>query len=122
MISSLAMKRCRVSYRDSEGIEHAVELEASSLYEAVGLAIDRFRRCEHIIDEPMGLHEFIVEPRELAMQHRMTRKIFDEWLHRPGRTPADVALKTRLKALLGVSLQSFSEMTDVKWPRRKRES
>jgi len=97
------MKRCRVSFRDSEGIEHAVVLEATSLYEAVALAIDRFRRCEHILHEPIGLHEFVVEPRELTTQHRMTRKMFDEWLHRPGRTPADVALKTRLKALLGVS-------------------
>jgi len=26
---------------DSEGIEHAVELEARTLYEAVGLAIER---------------------------------------------------------------------------------
>jgi hypothetical protein len=116
------MKRCRVSYRDSQGIEHAVELEASSLYEAVGLAIDRFRRCEHIAYEPKGLYQFTVEPRELTTQHRLTRKMFDEWLLRPGGTPADVALKTRLKALLGVSPQAFSVMTDDKWAaRRKRE-
>jgi hypothetical protein len=116
------MKRCRVSYRDSEGIEHAVELEASSLYEAVGLAIDRFRRCEHVPDEPKGLYEFIVEPRELTTQHRLTRKMFDEWLCRPGGTPAEVGLKTRLRALLGVAPQAFSETTDGKRPaRRKRE-
>ena len=96
------MKRCRVSYRDCEGFEHAVELEASSLYEAVRLAIDRFRRCEHILYEPEGLHEFVVEPRELSTQHRLTRQKFDQWLRRPGRTPADVALKSRLKALLEV--------------------
>ena len=35
---------CRVSYRDAEGIEHAVEVTAASLYEAVALAINRFRR------------------------------------------------------------------------------
>jgi hypothetical protein len=29
--------------------------------------------------------------------------MFDEWLRRPGGAPADVVLKTRLKALLGVS-------------------
>jgi hypothetical protein len=97
------MKHCRVSYRDSEGIEHAVELEASSLYEAVGLAIDRFRHCEHVLYEPNGLFEFVVEPRELTTQHRLTRRMFDEWLGRPGRTPADVVLKRRLKQLLGVS-------------------
>jgi hypothetical protein len=33
---------------DSDALEHAVELEARILYEAVGLAIKCFRRCEHL--------------------------------------------------------------------------
>jgi hypothetical protein len=95
------VKQCRVSFKDSEGVEHAVEVEARTLYEAVGLAIDRFRRCEHVPYEPKGLHEFTVEPREPGAQHRLTRKMFDTWLRRPGGSPADVALKNRLKGLLG---------------------
>ncbi|HEV3331089.1 MAG TPA: hypothetical protein VG096_08925 [Bryobacteraceae bacterium] len=95
------MKQCRVSFKDSEGVEHAVELEAKTLYEAVGLAIDRFRRCEHVGYDPKGPHEFIVESREPSTQHRLTRNMFDAWLRRPGGSPADVALKTRLKELLG---------------------
>jgi|SRR5215469_10011982 len=97
----LFVKSCRVSFQDSEGVEHAVELEARSLYEAVGLAIHRFRGCEHLKYEPQGLHEFRIEPREPSTEHRITRKTFDEWLRRPGGSPADVALKTRLKELLG---------------------
>src|SRR5580698_4138518 len=58
------VKRCRVSFVDGDGVEHAVELDARSLYEAVGLAIDRFRRCEHVTYGPQGMHEFIVESRE----------------------------------------------------------
>jgi hypothetical protein len=42
----LRVKQCRVSFRDSDGIEHAVDLEARTLNEAVGLAIEHFRRCE----------------------------------------------------------------------------
>jgi hypothetical protein len=95
------VKQCRVSFKDSEGVEHAVELEAKTLYEAVGLAIDRFRRCEQAKYEPQGLHEFIVESREPGTEHRLTRNMFDKWLDRPGGSPADVALKTRLKELLG---------------------
>ena len=95
------MKQCRVSFRDSEGVEHAVEVEARTLYEAVGLAIDRFRRCEHLGYDPKGLHEFTVEPREPGTQHRLTRNMFDAWLRRPGGSPADVARKNRLKELLG---------------------
>ena len=97
------MKQCRVSFRDSDGIEHAVELEARTLYEAVGLAIERFRRCEHVKYDPKGLHEFVVESREPSTQHRLTRNMFDTWLRRPGGSPADVALKTRLKSLLGAA-------------------
>lgn len=97
------VKRCWVSFRDSEGIEHAVELDAGTLYEAVGLAIDRFRRSEHVKYDPKGLHEFIVESREPGTQHRLTRNVFDAWLRRPGGSPADVGLKTRLRGLLGDS-------------------
>ena len=95
------MKRCRVSFVDSDGVEHAVELDARSLYEAVGLAIDRFRRCEHVSYDPQGMHEFVVESREPSTQHRLTRNMFDAWLRRPGGSPADVARKSRLKELLG---------------------
>ncbi len=80
-----------------------MELEARSLYEAVGLAIDRFRHCENIKYQPEGLHEFTVEPREPSSQHRLTRKMFDEWLRTSGRTPADESLKARLRAILGVA-------------------
>jgi len=92
-----------VAFRDSDGVEHAVEVEARTLNEAVGLAIDRFRRCEHVEYEPMGLHEFIVESREPSTEHRLTRNMFDAWLGRPGGSPADMALKTRLKQLLAVA-------------------
>lgn len=94
------MKRCRVSFRDADGVEHGVELDARTLYEAVGLAIERFRRCEHVAYEPKGLHEFTVEARDPVTQHRLTRNMFDTWLRRPGGSPADVALKSRLKNLL----------------------
>jgi hypothetical protein len=51
--------------------------------------------------DPKGLHEFIVESREPATQHRLTRNMFDTWLQRPGGSPADVARKNRLNGLLG---------------------
>ncbi len=36
-VTLFPVKQCRVSFRDSDAIEHAVELEARTLYEAVGL-------------------------------------------------------------------------------------
>ena len=90
-----------MAFKDSDGVEHAVELEARSLYEAVGLAIDRFRRCEHVKYEPLGLHEFVVVSREPSTEHRLTRDTFEAWLRRPGGSPAEVAIKTKLTDLLG---------------------
>src|SRR5258707_13888796 len=43
------VKIARVSYTDLDGIEHAVTVEARSLYHAVGIAIARFRSYEGII-------------------------------------------------------------------------
>jgi hypothetical protein len=48
-------------------------------------------------------HQFVVESREPGTQHRLTRNTFDSWLRRPGGSPADVGLKTKLKELLGVA-------------------
>ncbi|HUE00669.1 MAG TPA: hypothetical protein VMR62_13935 [Bryobacteraceae bacterium] len=64
---------------DSDGIEHAAGLDARSLYEAVGLAIDRIRPCEPVAYDPKGMHEFTVESREAGTQHRLTRHMFDAW-------------------------------------------
>jgi hypothetical protein len=56
--------------------------------------------CEHVKYDPKGLYEFTVESREPGTQHRLTRNIFDAWLRRPGGSPADVTLRSRLKDLL----------------------
>jgi hypothetical protein len=45
---------CRVSYRDLEEIEHAAEVTAESLYEAVALTVARFRRDDRWAMSPLG--------------------------------------------------------------------
>jgi hypothetical protein len=37
------MNRCRVSFTDTNGIPHDVDVQAESLYEAVALAVAEFR-------------------------------------------------------------------------------
>ena len=49
-----------MSYTDQEGIEHAVEVEAESLYEAVALAVSDFRGQELQFDEPKAMTRFTV--------------------------------------------------------------
>ena len=42
----MAVSRCRVSFTDSDGIEHATDVECESLFEAVGRAVAAFRDDE----------------------------------------------------------------------------
>jgi hypothetical protein len=39
-------RKCVVSFRDQEGVEHVAEVIAESLYEAGALALQQFRRGE----------------------------------------------------------------------------
>ena len=45
---------CRVSFTDDEGIMHAVQVPAASLFEAAALAVAEFRRCGFMSDATLG--------------------------------------------------------------------
>jgi hypothetical protein len=45
-------RTCLVSFTDTNGFRHAVEVAASTLYEAATLAIAEFRRCGFMENAP----------------------------------------------------------------------
>jgi hypothetical protein len=45
----VAVRACIVSFTDARGIRHSVAVEAESLYEAVILAVNRFRQDPWIV-------------------------------------------------------------------------
>ena len=90
------MSKCFVSYLDTDGIRHSVEVEAGSLYEAAALGMKAFK--DHEL-EPAGLTQLEVEIRT-SITHSLTVKQFEQWLARPGRAPRDIVEKDRLKSLL----------------------
>lgn len=47
------------------------------------------------------MHKFTVEPREPGTQYQLAAKMFDACLRRTAESPADMALKTKLKGILG---------------------
>jgi hypothetical protein len=42
--AAVAVRHCTVSFKDARGICHSVDVEAESLYEAVVVAVSRFRK------------------------------------------------------------------------------
>jgi hypothetical protein len=87
---------CIVSYLDTEGLRHTVEVEAESLYEAAVLAIRTFRQHDC---EPGQASILEVEVRS-SVTHTVTIRKIHDWLNGGARTPKEAVTKERLRALL----------------------
>jgi hypothetical protein len=96
---------CRVSYRDMDGIEHAVEVMAGSLYEAVALAVARFRRDDGWTMRPPGPgceFQIRVLPESPVTYSFPLKKVETFALHGTVTGPKDIVRKERIKKLLGL--------------------
>jgi hypothetical protein len=90
------MASCVVSYLDTSGIRHTVEIEADSLYEAVVLGVLAFK--EHDCD-PGEIRPIDVEIRKSVKRTLNLRRV-QNWLQGASRSPNEKVTKERLKALL----------------------
>ena len=96
MLDSRLVASCIVSYLDTDGLRHAVEVEAESLYEAAVLAIRTFRQHDC---EPGQVSTLEVEVRSSVIHTITPRKIYD-WLNGGAKTPREAVMKERLRSLL----------------------
>jgi hypothetical protein len=95
----MAVKACTVSFRDVRGIRHAVDVEAESLYEAVLLAIQRFRKDRWI--DPIGPATVLdVEAREPSTKHSIALQQVERWLDGATTSPNEAVKKAKLKVML----------------------
>jgi hypothetical protein len=94
-------RTCHVSFTDSEGIQHAVEVSASTLYEAAALAIAEFRRCGFTVNAPGPATRLAIAVKAPATSHEVRVSKIEAWLESGGRSPNEQALKVRLRELLG---------------------
>ena len=90
------MKSCIVSFVDSEGLRHSVQVEAGSLFEAAALAVATFRR--HHCTPGLG-SRLDVEVRSTTT-HTVTVRKLQEWLSGGAKSPNEAVMKERLKNLL----------------------
>ena len=96
----MATMCCRVSFTDGEGIEHAAEVEAETLYEAVGLAIARLENGPDSV-MPISAHgPFTVEIKTPSTKHTVPLSSFARWLNEPYGLPQERGRKERIKRLL----------------------
>lgn len=90
------MAACIVSYLDTEGLRHTVEVEAESLYEAAVLAVRTFR--QHAC-EPGQLSKLEVEVRS-SVTHTITLRKIHDWLNGGAKSPREAIIKDNLRRVL----------------------
>jgi len=96
------MARCRVSFVDSEKLEHSAEVEAESLYEAVALAVADFRDDPLLRDRPVPGTEFTVAVLRNPTEHKIKLQQVVKWSEPTMKEgPAGVTKRQKVRALLG---------------------
>ena len=97
----MATRVCIVSCCDLKGVEHALEVTAASLYEAVARGLRAFRENDWVDELGRGHATITVVVKQPRVEHKVRIQDFEEWLDGQARSPADMSLKNRLRELLG---------------------
>jgi hypothetical protein len=96
----VALKTCKVSCIDLQGVEHAAEVSAGSVYEAVAQALRIFRDNEWVEDIGRGQTRITVKVKHPEIEHTVRVQDFERWLESTPRSPAEMILKNRLQEIL----------------------
>jgi hypothetical protein len=92
-------RKCIVSFRDDDGVQHQVEIAAESLYEAGALALQQFRRSEWSRGASLDAGTLRVDVCESTFYNVKVTEL-EAWLKRSGGAPLDVAMRQRIKKRL----------------------
>ena len=95
----MAGKTCRVSFKDADGIGHAVEVQAESMYEAACLGLKALKQSDWIDSIGPGTR-ITVQVHEPPVEHFLMYAQLARWLDGATGNPADMLKKKRLKAML----------------------
>jgi hypothetical protein len=90
------MAYCVVSYSDTDGLRHSVEVDAVSMYEAAVLAIRTFRKHQC---EPKEASILEIEVRS-SVTHTVSMRKIHNWLTGGAKAPEEALVKERLRQLL----------------------
>lgn len=90
-------RRCVVTFRDSEGVEHVAEVTAESLYEAGAIALQQFRRNDWSREASLDAGTLRVEVCDSTFYNVKVAEL-EAWLKRTGGAPKDIAIRKRIQS------------------------
>lgn len=96
------VRSCCVTTRDSSGVVHQVQIQASSLFEAAAAALTAFRQeswCEDGLPPNATLR---VEVQLPAVVHEVPLRALERWMRSPSPSPKEATLKQQASAAVNV--------------------
>jgi hypothetical protein len=90
-------RKCVVKLRDLEGVEHAVQVSAGSLYEAACVALHQFRRGAWSREAALETMTLQVEVWQAPTVYKISVDSLEKWLARAGGSPREVALRHKIR-------------------------
>ncbi len=98
----MEMRSCTVKIRGEEGVEHTVQVTASTLYEAVAMALRTFHNTEWIENagRSADIHVTVQQP---VVTHVVKSSDFYAWLGQNGTSPREMVKRQKVRELLGIS-------------------
>jgi len=96
----MAVRSCRVTITDTEGVSHTVGVTASTLYEAVARGLKAIRSHNWVegISEQFGTVRVSVT--DIPVEHTVKLRDFTSWLERTAGSPKDVTARSRVREIL----------------------
>jgi hypothetical protein len=98
----MAGSRCRVSFTDSNGVLHGVDVDAESLYEAVAIAVAQLREDDVSPSDHGPMTEFTVAVYKNPTEHKIRLAQVLKWSEPTTKEgPAGITERQRVRQLLG---------------------
>jgi hypothetical protein len=98
----MAVRSCRVTIQDMDGVSHTVEVTATTLYEAVAQGLATIRGNEWVAGIAQGLNVVKVSVADVRVEHVVKLMDFTKWLDRTGASPREVSDRRRIRSILGM--------------------
>jgi hypothetical protein len=97
----MAGSRCRVSFTDSEGVLHGIDVDAESLYEAVAIAVASLREDDISPSNPGPMAEFTVAVYKNPTERKIRLAQVLKWSEPTTKEgPAGITKRERVRQLL----------------------
>jgi hypothetical protein len=91
----MALRECRVTFRDVRDIDHSVLVHAETTIDAATLGLKRIREQKFVMED---LADPVTVELVTSTQHKVSLKKVMEWMaHAGGKSPQEVAMKARVR-------------------------